>query len=149
MHDFAFYSVCLNHGYIVWLIIKNRAVGRLRPVITTVSTWTAAILAIETEIGEFYYIMFHIHIIRLTSLVCNCGDKLINLHTYTYYLFVHCRYSFYCRGHPGSAPYVADCLHEPDFRCFTRCVTISYDRANLTGVFLLFCWGFLLFLIIW
>eukprot|EP01032_Pedospumella_encystans_P011040 gene11040-12872_t len=28
-------------------------------------------------------------------------------------------YSFYCRGHPGSAPYVADCLHEPDFRCFT------------------------------
>lgn len=28
-------------------------------------------------------------------------------------------YSFYCRGYPGTDPYVADCLNTPSFRCFT------------------------------
>lgn len=87
---------------VVLKFLLDRAVVLLKTVLMVQRTFTISFLMKEKEIGK----------VALSLYLCY-GIKPLSV-------IVIDRYSFYCRGYPGTNPYVADCLNVPSYRCFTR-----------------------------
>lgn len=81
----------------------DRDAGRSRRATTTGRTSRAPATATASATG--------MHLLSCTSM-----DRQLT----PFFRCLDTRYTFYCKCHPGTKPYVADCAQDPDFRCFTR-----------------------------